>query len=157
MRKLIRKKIMMMMMMMMLLLLFWLLLVCRLIVTKVLLMILWWAEEVTAADSCPPYTTKDRWGHFNFIHSRFHLHEFTTSTLRIPLRWIHDFNLTISALWTSRFQLYEFKILSLRSWNRDFVKLKSWIHEVEILTSWSWNPEFCMLKSWIHEVAIVNS
>jgi hypothetical protein len=57
-----------------------------------------------------------------------------------------------------------FSFMNSRSWNREFVKLKSWIHkveivnsrswirELEIVNSWSWNREFFKLKSWIHEV-----
>jgi hypothetical protein len=77
--------------------------------------------------------TKNRWGHFNFMNSRFHLHEFS-----ISISQVHDFN------W---FQLHEFTISTSWSWNREFVKLKSWIREVVIVNS----------RSWIREVEIVNS
>jgi hypothetical protein len=37
-------------------------------------------------------------------------------------------------------------VQNYKSWNREFMKLKSWVHEVEIVNSWSWNREFMKLK-----------
>jgi hypothetical protein len=92
-------------------------------------------------------STKDRWGHFNFMNSRLQLHEFSISTSRIhnfhfmnswfqlqeftiSTSWIHDFNITNSISWihdfnfvNSQFQFHEFTI-------RKFKKLKTGIHGV---------------------------
>jgi hypothetical protein len=79
---------------------------------------------------------KDRWGHFNFTNSEFHLREFTILT-----SWIHVFNIQIS------------RIVYSRSWFYKFVKIKSWFREVEIVKFMK--VEFMKLKSWIREVEIV--
>jgi hypothetical protein len=71
---------------------------------------------------------------------------------------LHEFNFMYSCFELHE-TLYVFKIMNSSRWNREFKKLKYWIHEVEIMNSWSWivnswswNLEFMKLKSWIHEV-----
>jgi hypothetical protein len=51
----------------------------------------------------------------------------------------------------------EVEIANSLSWNRELVKLKSWIHEAEMVNSWSRNREFVKLKSWIHEVNMIEN
>jgi hypothetical protein len=116
------------------------------------------------ATSSYALSTKDRWGHFNFMNSRFHLHEFPSSS-----SWIPEF-----IFMHSWFQLHEFMISTSRIGYREFVKFKWRICEVEIVNSWSWSREFVKLKwgihnavswirefrileTWIHEDRIVNS
>ena len=117
-------------------------------------------------------TTKDRQWHFNYINSRFQLHEFTISTSRIrdfnftnsripefnfmnSISRIHEFNFTNSAsrihefnFPNSRIQLHEFNFPNSRIQLHEFTNSTSRIQLHEF------NHEF---SCWIREVEFVNS
>ena len=64
---------------------------------------------------------------FNFMNSRFQLHEFTNSTSRI-----HEFNFT-----NSRIQLHEFNFTNSRIQLHEFTNSTSRIHEFHFTNSTS--------------------
>ena len=127
-------------------------------------------------------STKDRWWHFNYINSRFQLHEFTISASRIhefnftnsrfqlhefnftnSTSRIHEFHFTNSRIQlheftnsTSRIQLHEFHFMNSRIQLHEFTNSTS---RIQLLNSWSWIREVEFVNSWsgIREVEFVNS
>jgi hypothetical protein len=82
-------------------------------------------------------------------NSRFQFHEFTWS-------WNREFVIKLKSLksWISTVNYFMFTHIYTTCIKREFVKLKSLIREVEIANSWSWNREFVKLKWWIHKVEL---
>jgi hypothetical protein len=96
---------------------------------------------------------------FNFMNSRFQLHEFTIST-----SWIQDFNFMNSRFQLHEFTMstswiHNFIFMNSRFQLHEFTKLSTIIHNFIFTnsTSWSWNREFIKLKSWITSVENGNS
>jgi hypothetical protein len=108
-------------------------------------------------------STKDGWGHFNFMNSRFHLRELTiiTSWIHVSTYGIQEFTISTSRIrdlrfMNSWFHLHKFTILISRIQFREYTisisRVKTVYSRRWNLNSWSWNREFMKLKSWIREI-----